>query len=270
MPTHWLPEILDPIVDFLYDEPETLRLCCLVSKSWVPRARKHLFATVRFRKPDDIEMWKRTFPDQSSTPARHTHTLSILCPEVVTPADAAEGGWILTFSRVARLELDNQLTYMELHTEVSLADGLGTSLVPFQKLSPTLKSLYMCSLLISRSYAFALIHSLPLLKNLALLGDFTDEPDEPAIMDPPSTSPAITGTLQLGLFQGIEDTAHRLLRMPNGLHPKKLKLTWRKGEDLRATAELVRVCFDTLTNLNIACELEGEFIPFLCWGEPNP
>ena len=43
------PEILDLIIDHLHDEPATLKTCCVVSKSWVPRTRKHLFALVEFR-----------------------------------------------------------------------------------------------------------------------------------------------------------------------------------------------------------------------------
>ncbi|KAF9645264.1 hypothetical protein BDM02DRAFT_3073690, partial [Thelephora ganbajun] len=46
--SHLPPEILDYIVDLLHDEPETLKQCCLVSKSWVSRTRKHLFANVEF------------------------------------------------------------------------------------------------------------------------------------------------------------------------------------------------------------------------------
>ncbi|KAF9644805.1 hypothetical protein BDM02DRAFT_3066647, partial [Thelephora ganbajun] len=42
------PEILDYIVDFLHDTPETLKQCCLVSKSWVSRTRKSLFADIEF------------------------------------------------------------------------------------------------------------------------------------------------------------------------------------------------------------------------------
>ncbi|KAF9789198.1 hypothetical protein BJ322DRAFT_1000595, partial [Thelephora terrestris] len=42
------PEILDLVTDNLSDEPSTLKACCLVSKSWVPRTRKHLFASVKF------------------------------------------------------------------------------------------------------------------------------------------------------------------------------------------------------------------------------
>src|ERR1700753_246461 len=40
-------ELLDHIADLLRDR-ETLESCCLVSKSWIPRARKHLFACVAF------------------------------------------------------------------------------------------------------------------------------------------------------------------------------------------------------------------------------
>ena len=43
MPPPDLPgELLDHTVDHLYDARVTLKSCCLVSKSWVPRTRKHL------------------------------------------------------------------------------------------------------------------------------------------------------------------------------------------------------------------------------------
>ncbi|KAF9643160.1 hypothetical protein BDM02DRAFT_3081141, partial [Thelephora ganbajun] len=45
---HLPPEILDYIIDLLHDKPETLKQCCLVSKSWVSRTRKHLFADIEF------------------------------------------------------------------------------------------------------------------------------------------------------------------------------------------------------------------------------
>ncbi|KAF9789317.1 hypothetical protein BJ322DRAFT_987841, partial [Thelephora terrestris] len=42
------PEISDRVVDLLHDEPESLERCCLVSKSWVACARKHLFRELAF------------------------------------------------------------------------------------------------------------------------------------------------------------------------------------------------------------------------------
>ena len=80
----YLPrETLDYIIDLLHDEPETLRECCLVSKSWIPHARKHLFTDIKFRSVIDLESWKKTFPDPSNSPAYHTRTLSVHCPEEI-------------------------------------------------------------------------------------------------------------------------------------------------------------------------------------------
>ena len=55
-------EILDHIVDLLHDDTEALKQCCLVSKSWMPRTRRHLFVDVVFR-GHSLKLWKETFPD---------------------------------------------------------------------------------------------------------------------------------------------------------------------------------------------------------------
>ena len=56
MPDPHLPrETLDYIIDFLHIKPETLRECCLVSKSWILYTRKHLFAHIKFRSVVDLE-----------------------------------------------------------------------------------------------------------------------------------------------------------------------------------------------------------------------
>ena len=41
-------------------ERRNFRNCCLVSKSWVPRARKHLFFHVTFSNAKGLESWKDT------------------------------------------------------------------------------------------------------------------------------------------------------------------------------------------------------------------
>lgn len=43
MPPSLTPELLDLIVDHLHDESTTLQSSYLVSKSWIPRTRKHFF-----------------------------------------------------------------------------------------------------------------------------------------------------------------------------------------------------------------------------------
>ena len=69
--------MLDRIIDLLHDELETLKQCCLVSKSWVPRTRKNLFAEIEFRSESDLESWKKTFPDVANSPACQALTLSV-------------------------------------------------------------------------------------------------------------------------------------------------------------------------------------------------
>ena len=52
---HLSPELLDLVVDFLPGSRGTLKSCCLVSKPWIPRARKRLFADIELlyhRRPD--------------------------------------------------------------------------------------------------------------------------------------------------------------------------------------------------------------------------
>ena len=144
------PEILDHIVDDLRDEPNALQDCCLVAKSWVPRTRRQLFADINFSSPEKLESWKKTFPDSSSSPASYTRILSVKFPQVVTAADAEEGGWIQTFSRVVHLNLDANAT---------LPNDSEISLAPFHGFSPILKSLRILSTLLPHSQTFGFVRS---------------------------------------------------------------------------------------------------------------
>ena len=130
---HLPPEILDYTTDLLRNEPNALRNCCLVSKSWVPRTRKHFFSHIRFRSPIDLMSWKKTFTDPANSPAHHTLTLFISCPRAVQEADAEAGGWIRTFSRLKRLTVSC--------TWAASLDTVEVSLAPFHNFSPSLISL---------------------------------------------------------------------------------------------------------------------------------
>ena len=70
------PEILDLIVDNLRDDEATLESCCLVSKSWISRTRRHLFAHVEFESTEcPIHLWMKTFQDPSNSPTCYTRRL---------------------------------------------------------------------------------------------------------------------------------------------------------------------------------------------------
>ncbi|KAF9645274.1 hypothetical protein BDM02DRAFT_3205327 [Thelephora ganbajun] len=239
---HLPPEILDYIVDLLHDEPETLKQCCLVSKSWASRTRKHLFANVEFFTADDLEAWKQMFPDPARSPAHHTHTLSIHCIWAIEEADAEDGGWIPTFSRVNGV-------WLRVGANPTSLNEFEKSLTLFHKLSPLLKSLRVGTLFFQCSRFWNVIRSLPLLEDLTLIGNGGDKWESlPAVY--PSASPAFTGTLELDLFP-MEGIVRRLLDLPNGLHFRRLVFSSRDQEDLRRMEELVAACSDTLECLDV-------------------
>ena len=240
------PEILDSVVDLLSNKPETLRQCCLVSKSWVPRARKHLFAVIVFRTEGCLNAWKKTFPDPSDSPAHHTHDLTIKFLGVIT-----EDGCIPTFPRLARLK-------------VVETPGLGCrhmNPAAFQEFPHTLKSLSVTSFSLTLSQVFSLIRSIPFLEDLSLTGRAADinynDQDGLRIVAPPPTSPPFTGALGLSMFRGTTDAAQRLLNLPNGLRFRKLQLQRCSRGDLHYVMELVTACSDTLECLDITCPPEG-------------
>ena len=247
------PEILDYITDLLRDESETLKECCRVSKSWVPRTRRLLFAHIQFGSLRNLHSWMTVFSDPANSPAYHAHTLTICCPEFVDEMDAEEDGWIQTFSGVERLIVVRPRINHYYRTEVSL--------VTFRILSTTLKSLSVTAARFPLSQIFNLIYSLPLLEDLALSGGEAPIGDDDKLDAPsaavPLTSPAFTGTLELLVCTELRNTARRLLDLPNGIHFRKLEFSWYK-RDLQWVVRLVAACSGTLECLDVTYCADGE------------
>ena len=227
------PEILDLIIDYLHDEPTALKTCCVVSKSWVSRTRKYLFARVTFNAPKSrIARWKKTFPDSSNSPAHHTRTLSIRDLPAPTAADADVGGWIGTFCNVVHLEF---------------AFVGRTTLVPFCGLSPTIRSLRLAH---CTTEVFDLVCSFPLLEDLALIS-LSSESHVDA-WNPPPTSPKLTGSLDLKTLGVAPPIARRLLDLPHGLRFSKISVAFLDRE-AESVNDLVLACSDTLESLTACC-----------------
>ena len=222
------PEIFDLIIEYLYDDPTALKACCLVSKSWVPRTRKCLFADIRFYGgKSTIRSWMDTFPDPSNSPAHHTRHLRIREP---LPGEAA---WILSFHYIEKLM-------------VSAPDrGTSkTSLVLLHGLSPTLRSLHLVHSSLPPSEIFNLICSFPLLEDLAIRRKEGNSNSDGWVA--PLTSPKFTGTLHL--IEDIHSTALLLLALPGGLHFTKIVIQLSIG-DAGSMTDLVSRCSDTLESL---------------------
>ena len=97
------PELFDHIVDLLHDHRGTLKQCCLTSKSWVPRTRKHLFGEIVFQFPVDIDTWKQMFPDPSNSPAYYARSLFFGSMKAIAAIVEEEDGWVRAFPSVVRL-----------------------------------------------------------------------------------------------------------------------------------------------------------------------
>ena len=71
-------DVVDEILDHLATDSDfgSLKTCALVSKTWVPSCRRHIFHTVQFT-PRDVDRWFKTFPAPEESPARYVRDLRV-------------------------------------------------------------------------------------------------------------------------------------------------------------------------------------------------
>ena len=247
---HLPPEIIDLIIDLLHDAEHALQNCCLVSKSWIPRTRKHLFAVIRIHTEKHLQSWKEAFPDPSTSPARFAKTLLVGCSHVITAVDAEPGGWITGFSSVVHLEVASQ--------ELCAANST-VSFAPFHGFSPVIKYLRVDIAVLPSSQMFNLILSSPLLKDLTVVApyrvliDKSDNFDVGLSFVVQATGPLrFTGSLGLLMKGGVHPVSRQLLSLPGGIHFRKLTLSWCHKKDPLSITALVERCSHTLESLEIS------------------
>lgn len=73
MPT----EIIDEIIEYIRYDIYCLRSCALISKSWTPSCRRHIFATVAFDGPFDLMRWSNSISPAPDGPHIYTRNLTI-------------------------------------------------------------------------------------------------------------------------------------------------------------------------------------------------
>jgi hypothetical protein len=148
---HLPTKILDHIIDHLHDTQDVLRNCSLISKSWIPRTRKYLFANIVFPNVETLQSCKETFPDPSTSPVGYAKTLFIDCPQVATA-----GSWIREFSHVEHFRVDVCIDALAFNLNES-----PTPLVPLHGFSPVLKILDVIVCALPSSQIFNLVLSFP-------------------------------------------------------------------------------------------------------------
>ena len=73
-----LPQnVINKIIDHLYDKPVDLRACSLVAKSWKVRSQSHLFRDVRWTR-GTVQNWCKFIPPRSNGLARHATSLVVI------------------------------------------------------------------------------------------------------------------------------------------------------------------------------------------------
>ena len=241
-PSSLPPEIIDLIVDYLYDESNTLKACGVVSKSWVPRTRKHLFAHVLFNSHGSTESWRELFPDSSSSPAHCAHSLTIRSvPAIMTMSTAL----IRSFCHVVKFKVD---------TWVCDDTDEWVPLHLFGGFPPTLKSLSLSCHSVPLPRIFDLICSLPLLEDLAL--EYQGLKSDIKGWDTHPTSPKLTGSLDLSCEN--PSVIQGLLDLPDGLHFSEITISCLV-ENAELTMDLLSMCSDNLESLCVEYMNTGAF-----------
>ena len=248
------PELLDHVVDFLHDSSDALQSCCLVSKSWIPRTRKHIFANINFQSVEDLQSWKTVFPDPSTSPARYARIMCTGCPRVLTALAAKEGCWVSAFSRIVDLNMN---------IVRRIGENKVISLVPFHGFSPVLKSLDILYSDIPPSKIFKFICSFPLLEDVSLHTMDHSLTERPIVVQP-SSSPVFTGSLRVRHEAGIGPIASRLLSLPGGLRFRRLCLLLCCKADISITTALVENCSCTLEFIYVDTRIFGTSVLHLC------
>lgn len=227
MPHPHLPtETLDNIVDNLLDAG-SLENCCLVSKSWVPRARKALFYHVTFRKAEDLKSWKNTFPDPSTSPAHYTKNLTVGCPQTATAIDEEEDHFLSTFCNILYLNV-----YLDIYeTPSNIIERPQSQFIqrPAYRVFPA-------------SCIFKLMVLFPLLQELTTEKFEPDGDSEcdgwPAANLQSMRSICLTSVEGIGLGPVLS----RILTLPGGLRLSILDVTLHSKQDIELTAALVERC----------------------------
>ena len=236
-------EILDLIVDHLYNHPPALKVCCLTSKSLIPCARKHLFAEVKLSYYT-LMLWMKAFPDPSNSPAHYTHILSVDLHRYAADADPCP--WILAFHRTVKLGISAPLKEAR------------RLLVRLPGLSPTLTSLHVYGYLATLPELSNFICSFPLLEDLSLDSP-RPEINTNDVRNTPSTSPKLNGSLLSR--NRVVPVVLQLLDFPGGLHFVQIETEcyiW----DVWSVRDLVSKCSPTLESLSVVPHPPGMFFSF--------
>lgn len=280
MPAPYLaPEIIDNIIDNLSDERATLFDCSIVSKSWIPHARKHLFATIRFTSSADVQRWRLLFRNSQVPPGQFIKTLHLTSRSrenygsgmadfvviiqplteantdlmdliaALTMADTETGVAIQAFSKVLSLEVDTTYDPCKLAISFVSLHGFSAALTSFTIVTshPTLE------IFLNFALSFPRLENLTLCQNRHFEGH--------ALVRRPDIHPPLTGILKLssGVRGIIKAVIGPLLEQGVEFQFQKVSVCCKvKEQEVEALEAVIERCSNTLQYLKV--QFFGAFV----------
>ena len=247
-------EIVNEILDHLATDSDrrSLHLSALMSKSWLPSCRQHLFRSILFSS-SSTPRWVNTFPVLGKSPAFYIRNLCFL----VEGCNGIEriSKYVLWFTNVERMTL--------------MGETCNPMLIP-----PSWRSLQSTTSLIIDGDSFFLKHiwdimvHLPNLDNLSLWGPIVPVNRRTLVGIRTALRGRFGGKLQLHRRSACGDTVDMLLEIPTGLHFTEVKIAG--GCDyLLSTVRLTEACSETLVKLMYSTDHLCKSHPFFSFGMWN-
>ena len=245
IPSEILDEILNHLIADSSSRDDSLRSCSLVSKSWVPSCRRHLFHTIIFSS-GNIAKWLKTFPVPQESPAHYVKNLRFpLGGHYGAPEKFSKHTpW---FTNVERMTLTMNTTSSSSRTSfpgrlpqsvMSLtikAGGSGVDLTQMRDI---------------------MVH-LPNLNDLMLSGPFVARSKSNKRL--PGSGTILRGRFggELQIRNGCDTNEYivnMLLEVPTGLHFTKIYI-YADCPCLLPAVRLAEACCKTLVNLLFSCAI---------------
>ena len=247
-------EIIDEILDHLAANIPTsnphsnlavrsLQSCALVSKSWVPLCRRHLFHTILFV-PKDMVKWLSMFPVPEESPAHHVKDLRL-------------------FVRCHNSVPEQFFPYTPRFTNVERVTLLGVTRfwIPlFWRLPHSVTSLTVKADMVGLTHLRDVMAQPKNLNNLSLSGSI--------LIADRWTSPGLGTVLRgrfgerLGLTEGYasKEVMDMLLDIPTGLHFTEVDIRSTR-ECFLSTVKLAEACSKTLVKLSYRASFRRKSLP---------
>ena len=243
-------DIVNEILGLLSTDSDfrSLQSCALVSKSWVPLCRRHLFHTILFTSKDRSR-WLETFPVPEESPAYYVREIHLSIGRHDSGPEGFFGytPWFMNVERVTLL-VDERFQPF--------------SIPPFWRLPQS-----VTSLTISTDAATRLIHirnivaQLPKLDDLSLSGSLVAVERRTLLGIGTALGGRFSGKLRLLKGYASPGVVDMLLEIPTGLRFTEVQIR-SMHECHLSTVRLAEACSETLVKLSYTVTFHRKPHPF--------